>query len=109
MGLPLNLQRFAGPLLTMSNWFNGMGSADGGMHMVIAGEDLAGAPHTRSWFIIAKDGDGPHIPAIPAIVLAKQLVRNELDLTGAMPCVGLVSMDAYVQELASYEIYTRTL
>ncbi len=108
-GAPLDLRRFAGPLLTMSNWFDGMGSADGGMHMVITGEDLSGAPHSRSWFIIAKDGDGPHIPTIPAIILAKQLVRNELDLTGALPCVGLVSMDAYVQELAPYEIYTCTL
>lgn len=109
MGLPLNLQRFTGPLLTMSNWFDGMGSADGGMHMVITGEDMAGAPHTRSWFIIAKDGDGPHIPTIPAIVLARQLVRNEIDLTGAMPCVGLVSIDTYVQELAPYNINTYTL
>ena len=93
----------------MSNWFNGMGSADGGMHMIITGEDLTGAPHTRSWFVIARDSDGPHIPTIAAIVLAKQLARNELDLTGAMPCVGLVSLDTYVQELAPYEIDTYTL
>ncbi len=79
------------------------------MHMVITGEDLAGEPHTRGWFIIAKDGDGPHIPTIPAIVLAKQLARNELDLTGAMPCVGLVSIDTYIQELAPYNINTYTL
>ncbi len=105
-GLPLNLQRFAGPLLMASNWFNSLGSADGGMHMIISGEDQAGMPCTRSWFIVAKDGSGPHIPTIPAIILARQLVNDEIDLTGALPCVGLVELDTYVQELSPYNIKT---
>jgi len=109
LGLPLNLRRFAGPLLTISNWFNGMGSNDGGMHMVITGEDQAGAPHTRSWFIIAKNGDGPQIPTIPAVILASRMAGNELDLTGAMPCVGLVSIEACMVELAPYNVKTYTL
>src|SRR5262249_44252745 len=29
-GLPLDLPRYAEPLLTISNWFNSLGSADGG-------------------------------------------------------------------------------
>jgi hypothetical protein len=105
-GLPLNLPRLASPLLMVSNWFNGLGSADGGMHMIISGEDQAGSPLSRSWFIVAKDGHGPHIPAVPAIILARQLVNNEIDLTGALPCVGLVDLDTYVQELSPYDIKT---
>ncbi len=105
-GLPLNLQRYARALLEASNWFNGMGSADGGMHMIIAGEDQSGEPYTRSWFIIAKGGDGPQIPTIPAIILAKQIVAGEFKLTGALPCVGLLSLEMYVRELSSYKITT---
>ncbi len=41
-GLPLNLPRFAKPMLAASNWFNGMGSADGGMHVIITGKDRDG-------------------------------------------------------------------
>jgi hypothetical protein len=90
----------------MSNWFDAMGSADGGMHMIITGEDQNGVSHVREWFMIARDGDGPHIPTIPALVLAKQIIRNELKLTGALPCVGLISLERYVQELALFNVQT---
>ena len=105
-GLPLNLPHLAGPLLKMSNWFDAMGSADGGMHMIITGEDQNGVSHIREWFMIARDGDGPHIPTIPALVLAKQIIRNELGLAGALPCVGLISLERYVQELALFNVQT---
>jgi hypothetical protein len=107
-GLPLNLPKFADLLLKASNLFNGLGSGDGGMHMSITGRDREGAPHTRNWFIIAKDGDGPHIPTIPAIVLAKLLITGKSKLTGAQSCLGLVSLDAYLQELSTYDIETYT-
>ena len=105
-GLPLNLPHIAGPLLKISNWFDAMGSADGGMHMIITGKDQNGVSHIREWFMIARDGDGPHIPTIPALVLAKQIVRNELGLAGALPCVGLISLERYVQELALFNVQT---
>lgn len=105
-GLPLNLPGLAGQLLRASNLFNGLGSADGGMHMSITGQDKEGAPHTRNWFIIAKGGDGLHIPTIPAIILAKELLSGESNLTGAQPCLGLVSLDAYLQGLSHYDIET---
>lgn len=104
LGIPLNLAAFASPLLRLSNFFNGMGTADGGIHMIVSGRDKNGNARTRSWFIIARDGHGPHIPTIPAIVLAKKLVRQEIKLSGAMPCVGLVSLDEYLQTLQHYHI-----
>ncbi len=107
-GFPINLQLIAGPLLKVSNWFDAMGSADGGMHMIITGQDQLGVSRTREWFIVAKDGDGPHIPTIPAIILAKQIVKDELGLTGALPCVGLISLDRYVHELAPFNVQTYT-
>jgi hypothetical protein len=105
-GLPLNLSNFAKPLLSISNWFDMMGSADGGMHMIITGEDMDGMSHSREWFIIARDGDGPHIPTIPAIFLAKQIIADEFGLAGALPCVGLISLENYVQGLASFNVQT---
>ncbi len=104
IGLPLNLPKFSKSLLVVSDWFNRFGSADGGMHVILSGLGLDGKPHTRKWFIIAKGGDGPHIPTIPAIILAQKLATKTLVPTGAMPCVGLVGLDEYLNELAKYAV-----
>jgi hypothetical protein len=106
LGLPLSLPRFAGPLLSASNRFNAMGSADGGMHMIITGKAPDGTPHRRTWFIIALNGHGPHIPTIPAIILTKKLVAPGASLSGAKPCLGLVTLEDCLQELRGYESQT---
>jgi len=105
-GVPLQLSRFARELLAASNWFNRFGSPDGGMHVILEGQAISGGPLKREWFIIARNGDGPHIPTIPAIVLAEQMVNGTFEDKGAMPCVGLVSLAQYLQELKGYEIKT---
>ncbi len=105
-GLPLDLEKHAAPLLTLSNWFNVFGSDDGGMHIILKGKDPTGQPLTRKWFIIGLDGDGPQIPTIPAIILAKKIVRGEDNLMGAIPCVGLVTLEEYLKELAPFNIQT---
>jgi len=105
-GVPIKLQNFAGPLLKISNWFNGFGSSDGGMHVLLSGKS-ASDPKTqieRSWFIIAKDGDGPHIPTIPAILLAQRIAGGDGPPAGAYACVGLVSLTDYVTELQDKKI-----
>ena len=108
LGLPLNLPRHAPALLKASNWFNGLGSANGGMHMILRGKDPQGKPHERRWFIIAKNGDGPQIPTIPAIVLAEKLVTNRLAYRGASACVGLVTLEEYLHELRGFAVTTHS-
>ncbi|KKJ76196.1 hypothetical protein WH95_14580 [Kiloniella litopenaei] len=105
-GLPLKPEKYAATLLKLSNWFNVFGTSDGGMHIILKGKDNKGQPLTKKWFIIGLDGDGPQIPTIPAIILAKKIVRNERIASGAMPCVGLVSLEDYLQELAPFHIQT---
>ncbi len=107
-GLPLNLPLRAKLLLKASNWFDGMGSADGGMHVIITGTGHEGEPLVRKWFIIAFDGYGPHIPTIPAIVIAKQLVTGSKGVSGAMPCVGMITLKEYLAELQEYPVKTFT-
>ena len=105
-GLPLNLPRHAEILLKAANWFDRFGSANGGMHMIISGEDPNSTPLTRTWKIIALNGDGPHIPTIPAIILAKKIARGTFSRAGAMPCLGLIALDDYLTELQPYAIET---
>ncbi len=105
--LPLNLVKLAKPLLAASNAFNGMGSDTGGMHMVMEGVSLDGRPLTEQWAIVAKSGDGPQIPCVPAILLAKRLYERDPALSpGAQACVGLIRLEDYLAELHRFDIAT---
>ncbi len=106
IGLPIDLSTYAKPLLYISHMFNGLGTEDGGMHIVIKGMGKHGKPYEIKWFIIAKDGDGPHIPTIPAIILAEKLICETLHYKGACACVGMVSLSDYLKELEEYHINT---
>jgi len=106
LGLPINLEKHAKLLLKASEYFNWLGTADGGMHMTLSGKDLQNQPKTITWYIIVTDGDGPEVPTIPAIVLAKKILSGELKTTGALPCVGLVSLEEYLHELRDFAMKT---
>ncbi|MGC3981633.1 MAG: saccharopine dehydrogenase NADP-binding domain-containing protein [Steroidobacteraceae bacterium] len=108
MGLPITLPRHAAGLLAMSDAFNMFGSAHGGMHMHMQGIGHDGKAHRRSWFIIARDGYGPYIPTIPAIVLAKKAARGEALPHGARACVACLSLKEYLDELKPYPVRTYT-
>ena len=106
-GLPLDLPRFAETLLAASNLFNIFGSDAGGMHVTLSGTDHDNQSLTKTWFIIADAGDGPQIPCVPAILLAKRLYEKDPNLAvGAYPCVGLVRLEDYLEALKPFAIQT---
>ena len=106
LGLPLHLDRHAEVMLRLSHWFDPFGSDDGGMHMILKGTDLNGQAQTKTWFIIALNGDGPYIPTIPAVILAKAIINGTYVHAGAKACVGLVSLSDYLSELKPFEVKT---
>lgn len=106
LGMPLNLPKYAGILLKISHWFDQFGTEDGGMHMLISGQTQTGQYKQIKWFIIAKKGDGPQIPAIPAVLLAEKILLGEFTKRGAFPCVGLISLSEYLKELIAFDIQT---
>jgi hypothetical protein len=103
-GLPLHLPRHAKLLLKASNLFDVFGTSDGGMFVTLRGKDKAGKAQEHHWFIIARSGDGPQIPCVPAILLAKRLWEGAPFKPGATPCVGLVSLEDYLGELEAFDI-----
>jgi Saccharopine dehydrogenase NADP binding domain len=109
LGLPIDLPKHARALLKASNWFDVIGSADGGMHVILTGADSSGRPATRQWFIIARDGDGPYIPTVPAVILAAKIISGTFARTGAMPCVGMMTLQEYLRELSHLKITTDEL
>jgi hypothetical protein len=105
-GFPVDLSKHSAILLAVSNWFDFLGSADGGMHVILNGKDKAGNPISTKWFVIALDGDGPYIPAVPAVVLTRKILSGQFRAAGAMPCVGLVSLEEYLHELKDFNVKT---
>lgn len=106
MGLPIDLTKYSAALLKASNWFDFLGSADGGMHIILEGKNKLGQSIRKKWFIIALDGDGPYIPTIPAVVLTKKILSGQFNAAGAFPCVGLVSLEEYLNELKHLKVKT---
>jgi len=108
LGAPLDLPSHASTLLALSNWLDPLGTDAGGMHVELTGAGPNGEPHKRTWFIVAKNGDGPQIPCVPAILLAERLARGAGPRPGAWPCVGLVTLDDYVDALKPFAVATHT-
>ena len=108
-GFPIDLPKYANFLMKFSHWgFDWMGTDAGGLHMTIEGKDLKGTPYRRKWFIIVKDGDGPNVPTVPAIVLARKICQGVNIEPGVHPCVGLVSLKEYLDEMKQYSMKTYT-
>ena len=63
------------------------------MHVTVRGLDLDGKPAARTWSLIAEQDHGPFIPCFPAIALARKILRNETAARGAMPCMGLLTVE----------------
>lgn len=70
-----------------------LGSRCSAMHVTVRGTGLNGEPAVRNWFLLADQDHGPFIPCFPAIALARKLLRHEISARGAMPCMGLLTVD----------------
>lgn len=104
LGLPINLSRHAKGIQQISRIF-GLGSKNmSGMHIILEGIDPHNQKKRIKWFIIAEYGEGLNIPTIPAIILAKKILKETFKTTGAMPCVGLVTLEEYLDELKDFAI-----
>nr|WP_303657421.1 saccharopine dehydrogenase NADP-binding domain-containing protein [Asticcacaulis aquaticus] len=104
--LPFPLPKLATPLLKAADLFDPLGSDDGGMFMVLSGTGHDGQPKQIDWHIIAKDGDGPQIPSVPAILLAERLAKGEPLAPGARSSLGQISLDDYLAALKPFNIVT---
>ena len=59
---------------------------------------------TLTFSLKADKGDGLYIPCIPSILLTKKLANNMLKQSGAMPCIGFITLDEYLDTLSQFNI-----
>lgn len=98
------LDRWAHYLLRASFLFDPLGSGRSGFHMIIRGTDSAGRGVERRHWIIARQGHGPNIPCMPAILIARRLARGETLEPGARPCLDLIALEEYLAALENLDI-----
>ena len=72
--------------------------------MELSGTSKDGADKRITFDLTARKGDGPYIPCMPAILLAKKLANDELQERGAHPCVGFITRDEYLGALERMDI-----
>ena len=108
LGLLSSLEPCAGFSLRVAKAFDGWGTDTGAMHVRVVTRDAAGRNVTRTGTLVAEKGDGPQVPATPAALIVKKLLKlpgyAPLMERGARPCIGLVTREEVMNELRSFAI-----
>jgi saccharopine dehydrogenase-like NADP-dependent oxidoreductase len=95
---------FASPLNRISRRLEPFVSHRGGMFVRLDGTGHDGKHKSIAWHLLAANNHGPHIPCGAAIALAEKLARGEHLPRGAMPCVGLLTVDEYLAPLGALDL-----
>lgn len=95
IGLVREPAALAGTLLRIARWLDRFGSDVGGMRVRLVGRRCDGKSGESTWHLTARNGVGPVIPCIPAIVIAGRLARGESFEPGARPCQGMMTLEQF--------------
>ncbi len=98
----------AAPLLAAKRRLRILGSDVGGMFVRLTGRDAQGRPRSVDWTLIARSGDGPYVPAIASVILAKRLAGGTGPAPGARACLALFTLADFEAEVADLDISRAT-
>ena len=79
-------------------------SDKGAMFVAMTGTGIDGAPLALTWQLVASQNHGPHIPCGAAIALARKLAAGAALPHGAMPCMGLLTVEEYLAALNGFDV-----
>lgn len=95
---------FAAPLNRISRWIQPLVSHRGGMFVRLEGFGRDDEPLRITWNLIAQSNHGPFIPCGAAIALTRKLSSGVRLPSGAMPCMGLLSVEEYLAALPGLDL-----
>lgn len=93
------------PLKWVADRLESFGRDRGGMQVEITGRTQSDQCVRRTWTLIVEQGDGPHIPGIPAQILVGQLLNGDVH-AGARACLREFSMEDLAAGFAGFHITT---
>jgi saccharopine dehydrogenase-like NADP-dependent oxidoreductase len=106
-GVLRDMTALARPLNRLSQWLEPIVSDKGGMFVTLEGQGKDGAPLRINWNLIAEENQGPHIPCGAAIALARKFGSGASLPRGAMPCMGLLTVEEFLEPLSDLRISER--
>ena len=98
------LQPATGFLARAGRGLEFLGSARSAMFVRLEGLGHDGSEHTRTWELVAEGHEGANIPCMAAVRLARKLARGEIAERGARPCIGLLTLGEYLEELRPFRV-----
>lgn len=104
LGIVANWADHAVALKRAGDWFRSFGSDAGAMHVTVTGETVQGDSRTRTWHLVATEGDGPYVPTLAAAAVIRRLQRGETPAAGARPCVGVLTLENFAREAKGLHI-----
>jgi hypothetical protein len=108
IGLPFPVTRCAVSLNRLAGVFDAGAGDKGAMRVSVVGNlSVGGGRIQRTWQLTAPAMDGPEIPCMAAILLARRLARGEAFRSGAFPCMGFLTLSEFAPEFARWQITTR--
>jgi hypothetical protein len=99
--------RYSKQLTNLSEYFIKMGTDCGGMFVTLTGLDKAQQTKSVQWQIIAENGVGPNIPVIAPELVINRIAAGNIK-TGAMPCMGLFTLEDFMKIARRWAITERT-
>ena len=99
-----SVRPWAVPLSRISRWMEPILSDQGGMFVTLDGVGHDGQPRRTTWNLLARHNHGPYIPCGAAIALARRLAAGPPLPVGAKPCVGLLTVDEFIDPLRELDI-----
>ena len=103
-GLLRSLTPLVVPLHAVSQWLEPFVSDKGGMFVAMDGIGLDGELLSLEWQLLAAQNHGPHIPCGAAIALAGKLARGDELTRGAIPCMGILTVEEYLAALQGFDV-----
>lgn len=83
------------------------GTDCGGMVVEARGRDADDRPIRAVWTLVAKAGEGPCIPTLPALAAIRLIAGGDLRQAGARVCAGILPLAAIEAEFQPYRITTQ--
>jgi saccharopine dehydrogenase-like NADP-dependent oxidoreductase len=103
-GLVKSLAPLAPHMLAIKRMFHRFGSDRGGMVVEMHGRGHDGQPKALQWLLTAWSGDGPNVPALASVALARRLADGTETRRGAMPCYAVARLDDILAETRGLDI-----
>ena len=91
-------------LARLARPFERWGSDCSAIFVHLSGIGRDGRALERTWELVARKHEGANIPCMAAVRLARKISAGAMAGRGALPCMGLVTLDEYLEELRPFDV-----